>query len=104
MRKAVANDGDLQVCQVRERLQVRARGGGGAGVGGRVADEVACGVAVAAVHQFGPEAGIVRVHQAEHVAQFVRWRPDREPATCGYAQLDQPVRYDIADVLTGRVG
>ena len=39
-----------------------------------------------------------------HVAQFVRWRPDREPASCGYAQLDQPVRYDIASVLAGRVG
>ena len=25
-----------------------------------------------------------------HPPQFVRWRPDRDPATCGYAQLDQP--------------
>jgi ATP-dependent DNA ligase len=34
-----------------------------------------------------------------HTAQFVRWRPDREPASCTYAQLDRPVRFDLADVL-----
>jgi ATP-dependent DNA ligase len=34
-----------------------------------------------------------------HPPQFVRWRPDREPASCGYAQLEVPVRFDLADVL-----
>jgi ATP-dependent DNA ligase len=34
-----------------------------------------------------------------HPPQFVRWRPDREPASCGYAQLEQPVRFDLTDVL-----
>lgn len=34
-----------------------------------------------------------------HTARFRRWRPDREPSSCGYAQLDEPVRYDLADVL-----
>jgi ATP-dependent DNA ligase len=34
-----------------------------------------------------------------HPAQFVRWRPDRDPASCGYAQLEQPVRFDMADIL-----
>ena len=38
-----------------------------------------------------------------HTAQFVRWRPDRDPTSCGYAQLDQPVRFDLADVLAGRL-
>jgi ATP-dependent DNA ligase len=38
-----------------------------------------------------------------HTTQFVRWRPDREPASCGFAQLEQPVRFDLADVLAGRV-
>jgi ATP-dependent DNA ligase len=38
-----------------------------------------------------------------HPPQFVRWRPDRDPASCGYAQLEQPVRFDLADVLRGRV-
>jgi len=35
-----------------------------------------------------------------HTAQFVRWRPDREPRSCTYAQLEEPVSYDLADVLT----
>ncbi|MEZ0091708.1 ATP-dependent DNA ligase [Streptacidiphilus sp. EB129] len=40
-----------------------------------------------------------------HTTQFRRWRPDREPAGCGYDQLDEPVRYDLADVLgPGRAG
>jgi ATP-dependent DNA ligase len=34
-----------------------------------------------------------------HPPQFVRWRPDRDPETCGYAQLDQPSPFDLADVL-----
>ncbi len=34
-----------------------------------------------------------------HTAQFKRWRPDREPASCTYEQLEEVVRYDLADVL-----
>ncbi len=36
-----------------------------------------------------------------HTAQFRRWRPDRDPHSCTYAQLDEPVGYDLADVLGG---
>jgi ATP-dependent DNA ligase len=36
-----------------------------------------------------------------HTTQFVRWRPDRDPGSCTYAQLDRPIRYDLADVLAG---
>lgn len=36
-----------------------------------------------------------------HTAHFKRWREDRDPQSCGYEQLDQPVRYDLADVLGG---
>lgn len=39
-----------------------------------------------------------------HPPQFVRWRPDRDPRSCGYAQLERPVRFDLADVLAGHVG
>ncbi len=35
-----------------------------------------------------------------HTAQFRRWRPDRDPAGCTYAQLEEPVRYDLAEVLS----
>ena len=34
-----------------------------------------------------------------HTTQFVRWRPDREPGSCTYAQLEEPVSYDLAAVL-----
>lgn len=34
-----------------------------------------------------------------HTAQFVRWRTDRDPQSCTYAQLEEPVSYDLADVL-----
>ncbi|WP_345218497.1 ATP-dependent DNA ligase [Georgenia halophila] len=34
-----------------------------------------------------------------HTAQFRRWRPDREPASCTYAQLEEPVTYRLSDVL-----
>jgi ATP-dependent DNA ligase len=36
-----------------------------------------------------------------HPPQFVRWRPDRDPASCGYAQLEQPAPFALADVLAG---
>jgi ATP-dependent DNA ligase len=36
-----------------------------------------------------------------HTAQFVRWRPDREPASCGFEQLEEPIRFDLGDVLSG---
>ncbi len=34
-----------------------------------------------------------------HTAQFVRWRPDREPSSCTYSQLEHPVEFDLSDVL-----
>jgi ATP-dependent DNA ligase len=38
-----------------------------------------------------------------HTTQFVRWRPDRDPESCDYAQLDEPMRYDLDSVLFGAV-
>ena len=37
-----------------------------------------------------------------HTAQFERWRPDRDPRSCTYEQLERPVRFDLAEVLTSR--
>ncbi|MFI7007835.1 ATP-dependent DNA ligase [Streptomyces sp. NPDC050145] len=34
-----------------------------------------------------------------HTARFRRWRPDRAPESCTYAQLDEPMSFDLADVL-----
>ena len=36
-----------------------------------------------------------------HTARFRRWRPDRTPRSCTYAQLEEPVRYDLAEILGG---
>ncbi|ANY08285.1 ATP-dependent DNA ligase [Pseudonocardia sp. HH130630-07] len=37
-----------------------------------------------------------------HTTQFVRWRPDRTPESCTYAQLERPVSFDLGEVLAGR--
>jgi ATP-dependent DNA ligase len=34
-----------------------------------------------------------------HTARFLRWRPDREPESCGYEQLDRPLSFQIDQVL-----
>ena len=34
-----------------------------------------------------------------HATSFVRWRPDRAPASCTYDQLDTPVPYELARVF-----
>ena len=34
-----------------------------------------------------------------HTAQFNRWRPDRDPESCTYEQLEEPVKFDLADIL-----
>jgi len=34
-----------------------------------------------------------------HTTQFKRWRPDREPDSCTYAQLQTPLTMDLAAVL-----
>jgi ATP-dependent DNA ligase len=36
-----------------------------------------------------------------HTAQFVRWRPDRTPASCTFTQLDRPVSFDLNDIVPG---
>ncbi|MVA75323.1 ATP-dependent DNA ligase [Auraticoccus sp. F435] len=34
-----------------------------------------------------------------HTAQFNRWRPDRDPRSCTYQQLEEVVRFDLDDIL-----
>ncbi|ORV90662.1 ATP-dependent DNA ligase [Mycobacterium interjectum] len=36
-----------------------------------------------------------------HTAQFSRWRPDRDPRSCTYAQLEQPVTFRLGDIVPG---
>jgi ATP-dependent DNA ligase len=37
-----------------------------------------------------------------HAVKFLRWRPDRDPGSCTFAQLDVPLQYDLSDVLKGK--
>jgi ATP-dependent DNA ligase len=34
-----------------------------------------------------------------HTAQWVRWRDDRDPSSCGFGQLEEPVRFNLAEIL-----
>lgn len=36
-----------------------------------------------------------------HTAQFNRWRPDRDPRSCTYAQLEQPATFGLNDIVPG---
>jgi ATP-dependent DNA ligase len=36
-----------------------------------------------------------------HTTQFRRWRDDRDPTSCTYEQLEEPVRYDLGELLAG---
>jgi len=37
-----------------------------------------------------------------HTARFVRWRPDRDPRSCTYDQLDEPVPAEFHDLFGTR--
>ncbi len=45
------------------------------------------------------EGNTVHGKRFRHAVKFVRWRPDREPESCTFDQLDVPVNYDLYDVL-----
>jgi hypothetical protein len=36
-----------------------------------------------------------------HTAQFNRWRPDRDPRSCTYSQLETPVTFRLGDIVPG---
>ena len=39
-----------------------------------------------------------------HTAHFKRWRPDRDPESCDYGQLEEPAGYDLTRILSTRTG
>lgn len=47
------------------------------------------------------EGNTVHGRRFRHAVKFMRWRPDREPASCTFDQLDVPLNYDLYDVLEG---
>jgi ATP-dependent DNA ligase len=40
-------------------------------------------------------------HRFRHLAHFLRWRDDRRPESCTYEQLEQPVTFDLTDIVPG---
>ncbi|HEX5018754.1 MAG TPA: ATP-dependent DNA ligase [Actinomycetes bacterium] len=38
-------------------------------------------------------------YRFRHNPRFVRWRPDRDPTSCRFDQLEHPVTYDVTEVL-----
>jgi ATP-dependent DNA ligase len=41
----------------------------------------------------------LQVDRFRHATSFVRWRPDRQPTSCTYAQLDTPVPTELEAVF-----
>jgi ATP-dependent DNA ligase len=45
------------------------------------------------------EGNTVHGMRFRHAVKFRRWRPDRDPRSCTFDQLDVPLNYDLYDVL-----
>jgi ATP-dependent DNA ligase len=45
------------------------------------------------------EGNNVHGKRFRHTVRFVRWRPDRDPTSCTFDQLEVPLNYDLYDVL-----
>lgn len=45
------------------------------------------------------EGNSVQARRFRHAVKFRRWRPDRDPASCRFDQLEVPLTYDLYDVL-----
>jgi ATP-dependent DNA ligase len=48
------------------------------------------------------EGNTINSQRFRHAVKFLRWRPDREPSSCRFDQLDTPLNYDLYDVLEKR--
>jgi ATP-dependent DNA ligase len=46
-----------------------------------------------------PGSASVERGRFRHTARFVRWRPDREPASCRYDQLEAPVPAELHEIF-----
>src|SRR3954466_15088944 len=45
------------------------------------------------------EGNTLHGRRFRHAVKFMRWRPDRDPQSCTFGQLDVPLNYDLYDVL-----
>ncbi|WP_157561334.1 ATP-dependent DNA ligase, partial [Mycobacterium sp. E802] len=51
----------------------------------------------------GASAATGRNLRFRHTAQFNRWRPERDPHSCTYGQLEQPVTFRLDDIVPGLI-
>jgi ATP-dependent DNA ligase len=54
---------------------------------------------VCEVHYDQMEGNTVHGQRFRHAVKFVRWRPDRDPESCTFGQLEVPLNFDLYDVL-----
>jgi ATP-dependent DNA ligase len=54
---------------------------------------------VCEVHYDQMEGNTVHGQRFRHAVKFVRWRPDRDPDSCTFDQLEVPLNFDLYDVL-----
>jgi ATP-dependent DNA ligase len=54
------------------------------------------------VHGAGLPATSGHGRRFRHAVKFMRWRPDRDPDSCTFDQLDVPLNYDLYDVLESK--
>ena len=47
-----------------------------------------------------PGSASVEGGRFRHTARFLRWRPDRDPASCTYDQLDVAVPAELHELFT----
>src|ERR1700742_5021225 len=51
------------------------------------------------VHGAGGPATSGHGQRFRHAVKFIRWRPDRDPESCTFEQLEVPITFDLYDVL-----
>jgi ATP-dependent DNA ligase len=42
-----------------------------------------------------------RCRSYRHTAQFNRWRPDRDPRSSTYDQVERPLTFGLGDIVPG---
>ena len=71
----------------------------GHGAGGPATSGHGAGGSATSGHGAGGSATSGHGRRFRHAVKFVRWRPDRDPQSCTFDQLDAPLNYDLYDVL-----
>jgi ATP-dependent DNA ligase len=69
------------------------------GAGGPATSSHGAGGPATSSHGAGGPATSSHGQRFRHAVKFMRWRPDRDPQSCTFDQLEVPLNYDLYDVL-----